>query len=150
MLWSNIWVFGSNFSYWFNMFLFSLSSLECAHFTTSCSFFYLTELWYSEVSLNLYNASVFSKQTSIPSSKPWLSSTDITWTWQWKKCKIWTGIEPMTFRTPVGCSNYWPAGILVASYHIVTVSLMTFYLILHTLVIELGISHFHVAFFISC
>ena len=25
------------------------------------------------------------------------------------------GIEPMTFRTPVGCSNHWATGGLVAS-----------------------------------
>ena len=32
-----------------------------------------------------------------------------------KKSKSPTGIEPMTFRTPVGRSNHWAIGRLVAS-----------------------------------
>ena len=33
----------------------------------------------------------------------------------WDKEKLPTGIEPMTFRTPIGRSNHWATGRLVAS-----------------------------------
>ena len=47
-----------------------------------------------------------------------------------KKSESSTGIEPMTFRTPVGRSNHWATGRLVASIGHITEFMVT--RVLHT------------------